>query len=231
MFFRGERVPRSAAAVEPRSNRAAAGHALTDKLFILLLALCAVLAARPAMAIEEPQYEVVRAYDGFEVRRYAPTIVAQTAVQAGLEDAGNEAFRILAGYIFGKNKGERKIAMTAPVAQTPAKIAMTAPVAQTAAGDAMIVQFTMPREWTLDTLPEPVDTRVELKAVPSRTVAVIRYSGTWSEARYVEHLDKLKAALARENLRWTGEPVWARYNPPMMPWFLRRNEIWLEVSG
>jgi hypothetical protein len=205
---------------------------MTRLTFILLaLALSTGLMGRPAMAIEEPQYEVVRVFDAFEVRRYAPTIVAQTVVQAGLEDAGNQAFRILAGYIFGKNRGERKIAMTAPVAQAPAKIAMTAPVAQTPAGDAMVVQFTMPREWTLETLPEPLDARVELKALPARTVAVIRYSGTWSEARYAEHLGKLKAALAHEGMTWQGEPVWARYNPPMMPWFLRRNEIWLELPG
>jgi hypothetical protein len=209
----------------PRSDRA-----MTRTFYVAaVLALLAALAWRPAMAIEEPAYEVVKTFDDFEVRRYAPTIVAQTAVQAGFEDAGNQAFRILAGYIFGKNRGERKIAMTAPVAQTPQKIAMTAPVAQTAAGDATLVQFTMPREWTLETLPEPLDERVQLKAIPARTFAVIRYGGTWSEARYQEHLEKLKAALAREGLRWSGEPVWARYNPPMMPWFLRRNEIWLEL--
>ncbi len=200
-------------------------------LLLSVLALAASLTWRAAMAIEEPQYEVVRTFDDFEVRRYGATLVAQTAVQAGLEEAGNQAFGILAGYIFGKNKGERRIEMTAPVAQTPAKIAMTAPVSQTPAGEVMLVRFTMPREWTLETLPEPLDARVELKALPARTVAVIRYSGTWSEARYAEHLDRLTAALAREGLRWTGEPVWARYNPPMMPWFLRRNEIWLELAG
>jgi hypothetical protein len=152
-------------------------------------------------------------------------------VQGSLEEAGNEAFRLLAGYIFGKNRGEKKIAMTAPVAQTPAKIAMTAPVAQTATDGGMVVRFTMPSEWTLETLPEPLDPRVQLVALPPRTVAVLRYSGFWSEARYTEHLEKLKAALAREGVRWEGEPVWARYNPPITPWFLRRNEIWLDVDG
>jgi hypothetical protein len=197
-----------------------------------LAALAAALAivAGNAMAIEEPPYTVVKAYEDFEVRRYEPTIVAEVVVQAGLEDAGNQAFGILAGYIFGKNKGERKIAMTAPVSQTPVKIAMTAPVSQSATPDGMVVQFTMPREWTMATLPEPLDSRVKLREVPGRTVAVIRYSGFWSEARYREHLERLEQALKREGIAWTGEPVWARYNPPMMPWFLRRNEIWLEVA-
>jgi len=83
-----------------------------------------------ASAIEEPKYSVVREYDGFEVREYAPYIVAEVVVPGPAEEAGNQGFRILAGYIFGGNKGERKIAMTAPVAQAPApvRIEMTAPV-------------------------------------------------------------------------------------------------------
>jgi|APFre7841882724_1041349.scaffolds.fasta_scaffold16438_2 hypothetical protein len=204
------------------------------RLLFVALPLLAALALLPwgyAMAIEEPKYSVLKAFDDFEIRRYEPTIVAQTVVQGSMEDAGNEAFRLLAGYIFGKNRGEKKIAMTAPVSQTPAKIAMTAPVAQTATDGGLVVRFTMPAEWTLETLPEPLDSRVQLAALPGRTVAVIRYSGFWSESRYTEHLEKLKAALAREGLRWEGEPVWARYNPPITPWFLRRNEIWLDVAG
>jgi hypothetical protein len=182
------------------------------------------------MAIEEPKYTALQTYEDFEVRRYEAYAVAETAVQAGFDDAGNDAFGILAGYIFGKNKGARKIEMTAPVTQTPAKIAMTAPVTQSNDGGEVVVRFVMPSEWTLETLPEPLDPRVRLREVPGRTVAVIRYSGFWSESRYREELAKLEAALQREGLRWIGEPVWARYNPPWTPWFLRRNEIWLEVD-
>ena len=120
--------------------------------------------------------------------------------------------------------------MTAPVAQTPTKIAMTAPVAQSPQAGGYVVQFAMPPEWTLDTLPEPTDPAVTLRAVPARTVAVIRYSGTWSQERYAEHLASLQSALAEAGLRWRGEPVWARYDPPWKPWFLRRNEIWLELD-
>lgn len=214
-----------------RDSLLTASRLMPIRLVLAVIASIAMLPWSPAMAIEEPKFAVVKSFDDFEIRRYEPTIVAQTVVQAGLEDAGDEAFRILAGYIFGKNRGERKIAMTAPVAQTPAKIAMTAPVAQTSAAGGMVVQFTMPSEWTLDTLPEPVDPRVELKSLPGRTVAVIRYSGFWSEARYNEQLARLKAALEREGIRWQGEPVWARYNPPITPWFLRRNEIWLDVAA
>ena len=189
------------------------------------------------MAIEEPTYEVVRAYPDFEIRRYAPVLVAQTRIEGvPFAEAGSRAFGILAGYIFGKNKGAKKIEMTAPVTQTAAasegeRIAMTAPVMQAAdPSGATVVQFAMPAQWTLATLPEPVDPRVELREVPARTVAAIRYSGTWSAARYEEHLAKLREALAREGLAARGEPVWARYNGPTTPWFMRRNEVLLEVA-
>jgi hypothetical protein len=143
---------------------------------------------------------------------------------------GHEGFRILAAYIFGQNKGGRKIDMTAPVAQTPTKIAMTAPVAQSATSSGFVIQFAMPREWTLETLPEPIDSRVMLRAIPARTVAVLGYSGTWSQTRYEEHLKTLQGALAEAGLRWHGDAIWARYDPPWKPWFRRRNEIWLELD-
>lgn len=182
------------------------------------------------MAIDEPPYTIIRTQDAFEVRRYEPYRVAETVVNAAAEDAGNQGFRILAAYIFGRNNGERKIAMTAPVAQTPIKIAMTAPVAQSARAGGYVIQFAMPREWTLETLPEPLDSQVTLGAIPARTVAVIRYSGTWSQSRYEENLKRLQDALEQEGLHWHGEAMWARYDPPWKPWFLRRNEIWLELD-
>jgi hypothetical protein len=183
-----------------------------------------------AMAIEEPPYTVVHAYDGFEVRHYAPYLVAETVVDAAPEDAGNQGFRILAAYIFGNNKGARQIEMTAPVAQSATSIAMTAPVAQTAQPGGIAIQFAMPAGWTLATLPQPTDARVTLKQLPARTVAVMRYSGTWSQSRYREQLALLQQQLARQGLHWHGDPIWARYDPPWKPWFLRRNEIWLALD-
>jgi hypothetical protein len=183
-----------------------------------------------AMAIEEPAYTVVRKEDSFEVRRYEPCVVAATVVDAAAEDAGNQGFRILAGYIFGQNKGARRIEMTAPVARAPIKIEMTAPVAQSATAAGYEIQFAMPRQWTLETLPEPADPRVKLRAVPARTLAALAYSGTWSQDRYEEHLKILEAALAKAGLQWHGAAIWARYDPPWVPWFWRRNEILLELD-
>jgi hypothetical protein len=185
-----------------------------------------------ASAIEEPKYTVVRQYDGFEIREYASYLVAEVVVPGPAEEAGNQGFRILAGYIFGKNKGERKIAMTAPVAQAPApaRIEMTAPVTQAAADGGYVVQFTMPGEYTLETLPEPLDPQVKLREVPGGRFAVIRYSGTWSERNYTEHLEKLERGVAAAGLRTKGSPIYSRYNAPFVPWFMRRNEIWLKLA-
>jgi hypothetical protein len=185
-----------------------------------------------ASAIEEPKYTVVREYDGFEIREYAPYLVAEVTVPGPAEEAGNQGFRILAAYIFGKNRGERKISMTAPVAQAPAptRIEMTAPVTQAAASDGYVVQFSMPREYTLETLPEPLDPQVKLKEVPGGRVAVIRYSGTWTERNYKEHLEKLQRGVEAAGLRTTGSPIYSRYNAPFVPWFMRRNEIWLKLA-
>ena len=106
---------------------------------------------------------------------------------------------------------------------------MTAPVTQAAAAGGMRVQFVMPKGVTLATAPEPIDPRVQLRAVPAGTWAVIRYSGTWSQSNYLEHLGELKASLDAASVATQGEPVLARYNGPFTPWFMRRNEIWLAL--
>lgn len=202
------------------------------RAFLFFLSLS--ILSSEAMAIEEPGYEVVQRLEGgTEVRQYAPYVVAQVLVAGPAEQAGNEAFPILAGYIFGKNKGARKLDMTAPVTQAaaPVKLEMTAPVTQAPAPGGYVVQFVLPKDVTLASAPEPLDPRVQLREEPGGRVAVIRYSGFWSEANYNEHLGKLQAALREARLPWTGEPTLARYNPPFTPWFLRRNEIWLALGA
>jgi hypothetical protein len=189
-------------------------------------------AAGEAMATETPKYKVVAKVDAFEVRDYEAYLVAETEVAGDRDSAGDAGFRILADYIFGNNRGARKIAMTAPVTQVEAgtKIAMTAPVAQVAtAAGRFIIQSKMPTECARAYLPAPVDERVRFRQVPAGRVAALRYSGTWSESRYLDHLAKLRASMARDNLEPAGEPVWARYDPPFKPWFLRTNEILVEV--
>ena len=183
-------------------------------------------------ATEEPEFQIVRKLDDIEVRQYDAYTVAEVVVAGPAGAAGNQAFPILAGYIFGKNKGERKFAMTAPVTQAavPVKLEMTAPVTQTAAPGGFLVQFVLPKGVTVASAPEPLDTRVQLREVLPRQVAAIRYAGFWSESNYNEHLAKLQDGLRAADLTWTGEPVYSRYNAPFTPWFMRRNEIWLHLE-
>ncbi len=207
---------------------------LTKSLLLLITAIT-LIATMPAHAIDEPAYTVVQTTDVFEVRQYAPYFVAEVVVPGPASEAGNQGFSFLGGYIFGKNKGERKLEMTAPVTQTalppaaPVKLEMTAPVTQAAIPGGFLVQFVMPKGYTLATLPEPMDARVKLREVPSNKVAVIRFSGSWSQSTYEEQLQKLRSALTAAGMATTGEPVWSRYNGPFSLPFLRRNEIWLNL--
>jgi SOUL heme-binding protein len=235
-------VTRSAQAIRvkaPREDKKAgrAHNALMIALLTrrrrLLIAFSLSLSLLPmsTFAIEEPAYQVLRKVGDVELRRYAPYVVAEVLVPGPADEAGNQAFPILAGYIFGKNKGEKKLEMTAPVTQAlvPMRMDMTAPVTQARAGDKFVVQFVLPKDITLTTAPEPTDERVQLRVEAAYSVAVIRYSGFWSQANYAEQLAKLQATLKAADVEWTGEPVLSRYDPPFMPWFLRRNEVWLRL--
>jgi hypothetical protein len=189
-------------------------------------------AAMTSYAIEEPEFEVVQRHDAVEIRQYSPYVVAEVTVPGPADSAGSRAFPLLAGYIFGKNKGERKMAMTAPVTQapTPVKMAMTAPVTQAPVAEGYLVQFVLPKGVTLDTAPEPLDPRVKIREVPAHRVAAVRFSGFWSEDNYQRHLNQLTTGLQAAGLRWKGEPVYSRYDAPWTPWFMRRNEIWLALE-
>jgi len=204
----------------------------TTRLAATLALLLLAPAAEVAMATEEPKHRVLETRDGFEVRLYEPQVVAETLVEGEFGGGGNEGFRRVAGYIFGGNDGGRKIAMTAPVAQERRpgerdgmKIAMTAPVAQQKAGEGWTVAFIMPSEHTMATLPKPNDPRVILREVPARRVAAVTFSGTWGAERFDAIARELLGALDAAGFVPSGPPVYARYNPPWTPWFLRKNEV------
>ena len=186
-----------------------------------------------AMATEEARYQVIVKTGDLEIRDYASHILAETVGEGNLEDAGSTAFNKLFRYISGANRSRDKVAMTAPVSQQPAgeKIAMTAPVGQQRADDKWLVSFTMPDAYTLETLPQPDDSSVTLREVPARRMAAVRYSGFWSEKNYSRYKAELEAWIDSKNLMMTGEAIWARYNAPFTPWFLRRNEILIPVAA
>jgi hypothetical protein len=203
-------------------------------LFRSLLAVTVMFVGGPAaMAIEEAKYTVVKSEGRFELRDYAPHNLAETIVEGDVEGAGSKAFNRLFQYISGNNRTQLKMDMTAPVSQEPTgeKIAMTAPVGQQRAADKWVVSFMMPASFTLETLPEPLDPRVKLRAVPARRMAAVRYSGFWSEEGYTRNKRALEAWIEKTGLTIAGEPVWARYNPPFSLWFLRRNEVLIPVAA
>jgi effector-binding domain-containing protein len=185
------------------------------------------------MAIETPNYKILLKAEEFETRQYAPHIVAETIVDGDFDSASSAGFKRLAGYIFGGNISKQKIAMTAPVGMAEnksEKIAMTAPVGQELKDGKYAITFTMPSTYTLESLPIPNDKNVSLKLISEKTYASIRFSGTWSQSRYEEHLVSLKKWIEQKHYESVAEPNYARYNPPWTPWFMRRNEILIEIK-
>lgn len=200
---------------------------------IILAAAVILIGAMDTMAIEEATYKVVQKDNRFEIRDYTPHILAEAVVEGDLEEAGNRAFNTLFRYISGENRSRDKVAMTAPVSQAPVgeKIKMTAPVGQQRVQEKWAVSFMMPASYTLETLPKPEDAQVTLRQVPARRMAAVRYSGFWSEKNYLRYKLELESWIRDKGLTIVGDPLWARYNPPFTPWFLRRNEILIPVSA
>lgn len=209
----------------------------TISTFLSALALAsAVSLASPAMAIEEPDFTIVKTDGDFEIRDYAPSLAAEVVVSGERDEAVNAGFRILAGYIFGNNQGSAKIAMTAPVTQSAAsnsgeKIEMTAPVTQSADGSNWRVRFMMPKTFTKATLPKPNDQRIKFVEIPSRRAVVLKFSGMWTDANLASRKTELAKYIEEKKFIRIGEPVFAFYDPPWKPFFWRRNEVMQEIKN
>ena len=190
---------------------------------------CTVFGIRTA---EEARYTTLEKDGRFAVRQYADCVVAETFVDTGYREAGNAAFRRLAGYIFGKNQRREKIAMTAPVVQEPRSesIAMTAPVLQERSERGWRMAFVLPAEYTVETAPKPVDPKVVVRASEGRKVAVVRYTGWLSEARAQARAEELKHWLGERGYEAASQPRSAAYDPPWTIPFLRRNEIHIDIQ-
>lgn len=208
------------------------------KIYWALAGIVAVLviaagAAGPIMSrVEQPDYKVTMTDGAIEIRSYGSMIAAEAEVKGERKVAINEGFRLIAAYIFGANKPNAKIAMTAPVQQQSAQtIAMTAPVTQQTSGDSWKVSFIMPGSWTLETLPTPNDPRVTLKPVPAKRMLAIRFSGSASDSLIRAKTGELRRYAVDKKLATTGEPLLAFYNPPWTLPFFRRNEVMLELTA
>ena len=188
---------------------------------ILILSV-ALVTGSLLMAYEKPAYEVVERDGAIELRRYQPYVVAETYVGGEYDQAMNEAFRRLFRYISAKNR--KQVDAEAP------KIAMTSPVTMAQVGEQWRMAFMVPSEYTAETAPRPADPQVEIRSQPGGLVAAFTYSGRWTRERYLERQARLERWLEERALEATGEPMFAGYNAPFTPWFLRRNEVLIPVT-
>jgi hypothetical protein len=184
-----------------------------------------------ASDVETPDYEVLSKSGDIEIRQYGPTIVAQATVEGDRTEAINRGFGIIAAYIFGSNLTSDEVAMTAPVTQqSSANIAMTAPVIQQSEGAAWNVRFVMPAEYSMETLPKPINPEVELIEVPAKRFAVIRFSGLAGQNSLDRHTAQLQDHIAQHGLISLNTPEYAFYNAPWTLPFMRRNEVMIELA-
>ncbi len=210
---------------------------LSATVVLIISTGCSVFGIRNE---EQPDYQVIQKQENKEIRKYAPHIIAKTSVVGTYDEAQSQGFRILAGYIFGKNKSKQKIDMTAPVVQkqedSSQKIAMTAPVTlspqnENQANDSWVMTFSMPSKFTMETLPTPDDDRVILEQVPARHVAALTFSGFWGLEKNKRKADELLSWLnGTTNFTPISAPMFAGYNPPWTLPFFRRNEMLIEVT-
>ena len=197
----------------------------------LILALAPFATDRSAMADtyksnETPKYTVERSDGPFEVRAYAPRLMAEVTVAGSQSQAINAGFRILAGYIFGGNEGGAKVAMTTPVTQVPGDtIAMTTPVTQMARDGTWLVQFMMPSQFTLATLPKARDPNIRFVTVPANRQIVLRFSGM-AGARVLQSKEgELRSWARGQAMKAAAGPFYYFYDAPWtLPWN-RRNEV------
>jgi hypothetical protein len=212
----------------------------------LIALLAGFLWMEPTMATEEPRYDVRIAQGPFELRHYAPTLIAETVVDGDMDAASGKGFRLIADYIFGNNRATdsqqaAKIAMTAPVTMEPqsSKIAMTAPVTiEPQSGNTAMVEanqwrihFVMPSQYTLANIPKPNNSAVTLRELPRKYFVVYRYSGFNTQARVQEKTNGTLAWAKQQSLQVIGTPQLSRYDPPWTLPMFRRNEIMVEVAA
>ena len=211
-------------------NRKSLGHSFW-KIFFLAVML---IFMGGAMATEEPKYAVVEKEPPFEIRSYEPMIVAEVQVDGDLDSASGQGFRLIAAYIFGQNQVREKIAMTAPVVveekiSQSTKIAMTVPVGIESTAGKWTVSFVMPAEYTMESIPKPINPQVQLRQIPAVKKAVITFTGFYNEQKIAEKTLELEQWIKARNLRPSGAPNFARYNPPWTLPFMRRNEVMINL--
>ena len=204
----------------------------------ILVFLTSVLIASTVMATEEPKFSIIEKSEPFELRAYAPQLIAEVKVEGDLDTASSQGFRLIAAFIFGQNQVSEKISMTVPVGIETAqstKIAMTVPVGIEASKDSAkginqwVFSFVMPSEYTMATLPKPLNPLVTIRELPAQKRAAITFSGFYNDAKVLEKTKALEEWIKSKQWQAIGSPQFARYNPPWSIPFMRRNEILITV--
>ncbi|MBP6921333.1 heme-binding protein, partial [Candidatus Gracilibacteria bacterium] len=187
-------------------------YLIISLIFVGILLLWSLGSWLVVRNIEEPSYTLVERGDGYELRDYAPYIVAEVEVSGNRDQSMRQGFRLLADYIFGNNTKSTPIAMTAPVAESVSEpVAMTVPVMEQGSGDTRRVTFSMPSKYTLETLPKPNNSAVTLREIPAHRVAVRRFSWYATDSRITRLETELIAALQRDGLTPLSSPAYAGY--------------------
>lgn len=198
---------------------------LSTTLFVVIAAL--LLAGPTAMALgfEKPEYTLVYSEGDIEYRQYESYLVSESVVvehNGQYKQAGEEGVNRLLSYIRGDNRNAE---------DSSEKISMTLPIEQTMAPEGWRVTLMLPGKYTLETAPAPTDPRVRVREVPGRLMAVLRYSGRWTEKNFSGKMSKLRKAVESQSVETVGEMQTALYNPPITPPFMRRNEVMVEVNN
>ena len=184
-------------------------------IFSVLIIIVIVMSFRYSN-IEMPKYTVLKSYEKkIELRQYPNMIVAKTSVKdKSFENSGSDGFRSIAGYIFGGNEKEQKIAMTSPVVME--------------LNDSATMYFVMPSQYKKDELPNPSNKKVTIQEEVSKVLLVVRYGGYSSDERIDSHIAILKNIIQKHNLKATGGFMYMGYNAP---WDIinRRNEVAIEI--
>jgi hypothetical protein len=181
----------------------------------LVLLITQAFILKSSSKIEQHKYSVIKTYDSFEVRRYAKALFSSVKLnEKSYEEVSGKGFRVLAGYIFGNNVGNEKIAMTSPVAME--------------IGDSSKMSFMVPAGYSLDNLPKPTDNKIYFEVKEEAIMAAIQFSGWASDEKIEEYKNKLIGELAKNQIQFTGSFTYLGYNPPYEI-FNRRNEIVVEL--
>lgn len=168
-------------------------------------------------ALEEPKYDLIRSFEGFEIRHYTDTIQARIATTDSNSKAPSKGFRTIAGYIFGSNNSGQKIKMTAPVHIWRDQGVMN-------------MAFTMPSEHNLSDLPVPINSSIQIVPVAGELTAAMKFSGFYGEKKTEKLSKKLFSMISNHNLEPIGPSILAVYDNPMTLPFLRRNEILIPLK-